>query len=642
MTRRVSLALVCLLMLALPPAAADGEETFTLMIYMCGTNLETESGGATSDLMEMTKAGLTDADSLTVVIETGGTKEWWVEGIDPKRSERWALVGEDMYRISDEPRRNMGDAKTLENFIMFSVESFPADRYGLILWNHGGGSASGVCFDENTGDYLTAEEIHAALQAGRQETDAFRLSFIGFDACLMASFEMANYVRDFADYMIASEELMPAGGFDYEALLGALQANPGIDIPALGHIAADSFVQAGLDIDRDDYMTLSVLDLSKMGTLTHALEAMGEDLALALQDGKLGAISRGRQNMRSFGDYNSTASDMVDLLYLAQTYAEISGEDISALVRALDEVVICNRYTENNLDNISGMSILAPLKTLDQYGTYKNAYDPLGLFPRYTAFVDGFAGRMLGGSYVFAKATPQVSPGRNMPASPGDDDDVSGWNGTGAAPEEEGFLTFSLTLTDEDMENLVYVEGSLMIDVSNGDSEKYVDLGYLRHALIDWENDTVYSLFDGAWPTLSGQAVHMIDQIVTEKTRRSLIDAKVNGRDVFLLALFDEDRPGGEVIGYTEGYTADGAPIRGYQKLTPGDVIRPRYYLYAYDENGKETVRPFLGEPIVYEGGALPFGYESLAGGDTDFVYCFRLNDIFGGYTLSDFIFFTM
>lgn len=653
MRRLCCLVWIFLLVVFLPSALADNEETFTLMIYLCGTDLETDGESATSDLMEMAQAHLPEDSPVTVVIETGGTKEWWVDGIDPERSQRWVVIEEDIFRISDMPRSNMGDAQTLEDFIVYSIESFPADRYGLILWNHGGGSTTGVCFDELTDDYLTAEEIHTALQGGRQAEEDFQLSFIGFDACLMASFEMANYVRDFADYMIASEELMPANGFDYEALLGALRDDPGIDIPALGRIVVDSFVEDGLRNDPDDYMTLSVLDMSKMQALTEALEALGKNLSFALESGELSAISRNRQNMRSFGDYNSAASDMVDLLHFAKAYAALVSEDISALEGALEEVVIYNRYTENNLDDISGMSILVPLKTREQYPDYRYAYDPLALFPHYTAFVEGFTGMMLSGNYAFVKATPSVSPGWGIPAQLGENVTASGWQAAGgtqeypeepqtAPPDEEGIFSFSLTLTAGDMENLAYVEGNLMIDVSDEDTEAYIDLGYLQHTLIDWDNNTVYSLFDGSWPTLQGQAVYMSDQIITEKTRRSLIDAQVNDLDVYLLVLFDEDRPNGEVIGYTEGYSANGSPVRGYQKLEPGDVIYPQYYLYSYDEDGEETIRPFRGQPIVYAGDALSFGYESLDSDGIDFVYTFCLNDIFGDYAFSDFIFFTM
>lgn len=58
----------------------------------------------------------------------------------------------------------MGAQNTLEDYLTWATSTYPADHYMLIFWNHGGGSTSGVCFDE-TADYdgLTIHEINDAL-----------------------------------------------------------------------------------------------------------------------------------------------------------------------------------------------------------------------------------------------------------------------------------------------------------------------------------------------------------------------------------------------------------------------------------------------------------------------------------------------
>jgi hypothetical protein len=254
------------------------------------------------------------------------------------------------------------------------------------------------------------------------------------------------------------------------------------------------------------------------------------------------------------------------------------------------------------------------------------------MYPYYTDFITGYTQMLKGGDYVFtATATaPQQ---------------INGSEEAALVPEgydNENIYAYSLTLSKEDMENLSYVEGNLMMDVSEGDDEAYIDLGYLQNAEVDWENGVVYSMFDGSWPMLEGQLVCMTDQIITEKTRRSIIDVTVNGEECYLLVIFDEKRPNGEVVGYTEGYNENGLPVRGYEKLKAGDVIVPLYQLITWDEEDNEQSETFEGDPITVTDQPLQFGYEDLNGSDSSYVYAFCLNDIFGDYEFSDFISFDM
>ena len=112
----------------------------------------------------------------------------------------------------------MGESKTLSDFLKWGVETYPAEKMGVILWDHGGGSLSGVCFDENYNmDSLSLTELDAAFaSAGEIMTDQFE--YIGFDACLMANYETAYIASKYARNMIASEELEPSGGWDYESV----------------------------------------------------------------------------------------------------------------------------------------------------------------------------------------------------------------------------------------------------------------------------------------------------------------------------------------------------------------------------------------------------------------------------------------
>lgn len=497
--RLAAVFMASVLMIPLFPAAAysQGAPSFTIMVYLCGTDLESKDGSGTSDMEEMMCAGLEADGPVKVLIETGGTKTWKLDGIDSNTNQRWLVDGEELQLVDEQDQSSMGDEETLQSFLMYGVTNFPADRYGLILWDHGGGSASGVCFDELTDDNLTISEISSALEGAAGLMDGGKFSFVGFDACLMATFEMANYLSNYADYMIASEELEPGAGWDYVTWLSALAKDPAMDMETLGNTIVDSFVDTNLEYDPDDYATLSMLDLGKMDDVTRKMENIGAGLSQALESGKLRTISRQRQNMRTFGNFDGdNTSDMVDILQFAKVFSELSNVDTSGFESALDDVVVYSRYSDN-LDNVSGMSVLVPFATRKEFPSYGPDYDFRQMYPCFTDFITGYTQMLNGGDYVFtaASAAPQKIAVQGeaeeaMPVPEGYDD--------------ESVYAYSLTLSEEDMENLSYVEGNLMMDVSEGDNEAYIDLGYLQNAEIDWENGMVYSMFDGSWPMLEG------------------------------------------------------------------------------------------------------------------------------------------
>ena len=196
-------------------------ETFTLLIYLCGSDLESRSGKASANIAEMQEAEIDK--NINVVVQTGGSTSWKDIEVSAQSTDRFLIKtgGKQMIdRIT--VKRNFGDSKTLSEFIEFGVERYPADKYGLILWNHGAGSVKGVCFDANFGyDGLTLSEIKEALESTK-EIIGKKFEFIGLDACLMATYDMACIIEPYADYMIASQEIEPSSGWDYKTLISNL------------------------------------------------------------------------------------------------------------------------------------------------------------------------------------------------------------------------------------------------------------------------------------------------------------------------------------------------------------------------------------------------------------------------------------
>ena len=222
--KRAWCMMVCLLaalLLAASAAAEDGRAALTLMVYLCGSDLETTRGAASADLAEMIAACPAGDDVQVVVMASGAAA--WHSGVDPDTAAIYALDGEGLHRVSDGASGSMGDPATLGALLDYGYAHYPARRYALLLWDHGAGPLLGVCFDERYADEggmdgLTLAEIGRALADSPFAGE--KLEWIGFDACLMASLETARMASPYARYMIASQETEPATGWDYAFLTG--------------------------------------------------------------------------------------------------------------------------------------------------------------------------------------------------------------------------------------------------------------------------------------------------------------------------------------------------------------------------------------------------------------------------------------
>ena len=127
----------------------------------------------------------------------------------------------------------MGTAEQLAAFVELGLTQFPADRYALSIWDHGGGW-TGIGPDETDGhDVLDLADITSGLEQGLAAAGVERLDLLGFDACLMATYEVASALAPYADHLLASEELEPGHGWDYRSLQ-VLADDPSTDAATLG------------------------------------------------------------------------------------------------------------------------------------------------------------------------------------------------------------------------------------------------------------------------------------------------------------------------------------------------------------------------------------------------------------------------
>ena len=651
MMKRIWIIVLTILAFALI-SSAHAETSTTLLVYMCGADLQS---AACEDIYEMGIAEV--GDNVNIVILAGGAEEWDFDEIQGNTRNLITLRDGNFESITDWGWKSMGSEESLLEFLRYGLTEYPADRTVAVLWDHGAGSEAGVCFDDTTEDQdgLSLLEINNVLYDLHEQMGDYHIDIFGCDACMMATYEMAAMLSYYdIDYYIASEELEPGIGWHYTSWLEKLGKQPDMTAEELCGCIVDNYMEAGLKETPDDYLTLSVISLHEMGNLQEAVEKLASTMLGELQQGNVADLRRERSRMYSFGSYVDGSWDMVDMGAMLDAYARHDAENAALARKQLSKAVLYSRQTDN-LQPCSGLSVLIPQDTKNEFETYAEGVDLSFYMPNWIGFVKAYTQQLQGGSYSFSATSAQQMSGTGFLSQIAelfsDSGDVYGWNEetetytTEGRPDipiavSDGDYAFTAKLSEEDLQYLDYVEGMLALDISDEEVSGYVDFGLMQNNLINWDTGDVYSLFDGSWPVFGEQMVPLYDQMSNERGRRSLIPVKLNGEYTYLVVEFTAGSNEGRIIGANAGYDENGLPIRTTTKLREGDIIIPVYTMYVGNEDSEDMEETeFDGDEIIWRDG-MTVTYENLSDGDEplEAMFCFVLNDIFGEYTMTDLI----
>ena len=316
------------------------------MLYLCGADLESQNSFATSDLNEIKSvAGQGD---VNFVIQTGGAKSWKTSGISASYNQRFHLNNKTL--VQDDSKvyssyKSMGEASTLQDFIEWGINTYPAEKYGLILWNHGG-AMRGVCYDEKKNDdNLLADEVVSGVSGALNKVgmSGQKLEWIGYDACLMQVQDVATLNADYFNYMIASEESEAGEGWDYDTWLDDLYA--GKSTETVLKAIVDGFIadNGGVNSSNND-QTLSYLDLSKMPAYISAWNAMAEQLLNKVTSSNKSSFNTLVKSAKHYAESDYTyfgtfdAKDFVNKLASNSTFKPNSSYT-DAVLSAFDQLV---------------------------------------------------------------------------------------------------------------------------------------------------------------------------------------------------------------------------------------------------------------------------------------------------------------
>ncbi len=614
-----------------------GDDEVTLMVYLCGTDLESKSKMATMDLQEMLNADI--GDNVNLLVYTGGCKKWQNTAIDSGKNQIWQVTDNELVCLE----KNLGnvsmtDPDTLSSFIRWCADEFPANRNGLIFWDHGGGSVSGFGYDEKfaKSGSMSLAGIDEALTDGGVKFD-----FIGFDACLMATAENALMLTEHADYMIASEETEPGIGWYYTDWLTALSDNTSMSTIELGRQIIDDFVETCAAKCAGQSATLSIVDLAEAEvTVPKALAAFSNDTYELIRNSDYERVSDARSDTREFGA--SSKIDQVDLVHLARNMDTEEGE---ALADALLGAVKYNR-TSSNMTNSYGISIYFPFRKASMVDSAVNTYEQIGMDDEYARCIRAFASMEISGQAASGGTSSPLPSlmgmlGSSVGGSSGSADmigqllgsflggnvgSITGLSGLNTdflserAMEEDALAAYIADNSfDGSQLTWEYTEGGMAIvlpeeqwslvqtlhaNMFYDDGEGYIDLG----------TDTVYE-FDAegnllapgemTWLAVNEQPVAYYHESTVDDGEDYSITGRIpvlyNGERAELVVVFTDEDPYGTVAGvrrvYTEGETATVA--KTMDTVAEGDVIDFVCDYYSYD--GEYLDSYMLGERLVVE-----------------------------------------
>ena len=431
---------------------ATGEASELMLVYMVGSNLESEAGLASLDIEEMQKSGF-DNENIRILICTGGSNYWWNDDISADEVAVYEVnSGTDkINKLNVLQGDNMADPLTLTEFLDYAYDNYEANYYSLVLWNHGGGAVLGYGGDERYDyDTLTMSEMDQAFSTAHMMTEGKKFEWVGFDACLMGMIEIAELFEPYTNYLIASEEVIPGDGWDYK-FVDKIADGTDFSGVAAGTAIIDTYASY-----YDSYIwykpeyTLACLDLSKTEDVMNSFNSLISVTENDLINGEYSNIARQRGNTKAFGIIDEELCyDTVDVYNLAENMSETHAAEASALKNALEEMVV---YSKTNVENAHGLAVYFPYNNKMYAEEWVDEYSLSGFSQTYMQFVKNFTETIYG-----APLTVWDLDGEDAVVEIESEEPDGGVTGATASEYEVGNIgsmgSFSIQLTDEQVAN---------------------------------------------------------------------------------------------------------------------------------------------------------------------------------------------
>jgi hypothetical protein len=424
------------------PSESTEGESWLVMMYMDADDQVLEQD-IFLDLNEAERVGSTD--QVTIVAQLDRFRGGFSGDQDWRSTRRYLVTHDDDLNaigselIEDIGEANMADGNSLVDFVTWAVSSYPADRYALIMSDHGLGWPGGWTDGGTQGtdssrapivqmigqDAIFLSELDDSLARIQNLTGIEKLDLIGMDACLMSQIEVYMMLQPYARYAVASEETEPALGWAYAAFLSQLVDDPSMDGAQLAANIVDSYIEQDQriidDQARNDFLagnvaggyfgamrisadqlagqltrdiTLTAVDLDAIVELNERFNAF----AYALQDADQGSVASARNYAQSYTSIfgKQVSPSYIDLGHFVQLAAQQTGDSgvrnaASAVLSALGSSIVAEKHGTSKPGS-TGIAVYFPNSTL-----YRSPYTGL---QSYTQVAGRFARASLWDDFI--------------------------------------------------------------------------------------------------------------------------------------------------------------------------------------------------------------------------------------------------
>lgn len=557
--------------------AYKSNDTWLIQWYLCGTDLESNKGFASGDLQELLNVKL--PANVKVLIQTGGAEQWHNNVVSSNAIERYLYDSSGLQRIASLPDGDMGNVDTLADFLRYGKDNYTADHRVFVFWDHGGGSASGICFDERTKNCLRLNDLRAAFTSVYDPSpDNPPFELIGFDACLMATYDTVNALDGITRYVTASEEVEPGIGWEYTGWVNGLVENPAMGGAKLGKIICDTYIAACENHGSDKTATLSVIDLNKLPMLRHSYEAYGmEALRAAYKSPKkfFSQFGRGAAQAENYGGNTRKTgyTNMIDIVDLANNTKDLVPNNADKLINAVDDAVV---YKVNGAYRNRGGGLSSFYSYNGDVGSFTKYFEQESApLPQKILYYYLISGEMPENVIPLLDGDTLVTPAPITPPEEHQDIfEISQLDGFPVQMDKNN--NAFVQLSPEQMELLSSVHCQLAyIDI---DRDLIIYFGSDADINADWKAGTFTDNFRGVWPMLNGYPVYI--EIVEENDGYNLysIPIMLNGVECNLQVAYVYADQKYYILGARRGLDSNGMSSRELIKLHEGDEITTLHY----------------------------------------------------------------
>ena len=588
----------------------------TVMLYMIGSDLESDGGLATADIEEILDADR--PDGLNIVVQTGGCKSWQNSYMKDGKVQRFIVEDDGLTELENLGKISMADPETLTDFVEFASENYPADDYVLILWDHGGGIPIGYGKDENFPedefcDYMIGEALDDA---------GVHFDSVIFDACNMCTLEIAMALKDNTDYLIGAESYVNGMGLKYSGWLSTLKDSPVSEGDYREQIVTDYMEDCR---SKDMAASMSVIDMSK---IDEVYDAYVDFLSQAYEDLYSGSYAEYTKARTDCGLFEYT--DSVDLVTFATKYEnDFSTALINSVVNAVD-------YIDSDLTFGHGITAYSPSNYNEYYDFGRESFDKLSYDDAIAEFYDAYVTLALAYTYGVSGAGTYTGDWY-------DSDIVSCYNNDSGSQNVEAAQSYSIDtsevggntvveLTDADWNILKHVYCDLLIAT---DEDHYAYLGSDLFSKFD-DNWNLIIQNPTSWTYINDHIATCIcmdsysDSETEEWYQMQSVYATVNGEEAMLLVYFSNENPSGTIMGYMpyDFETDTAAETSGYYYLDPEDEISLVYVSYDVNTFEVDEYYTIEGNEFYFKDAYVSYNSVDLSADET--VIFYTIEDVYG------------